>query len=162
MENTLFSLTEEYRALLDMATDPTVDEQALFDTMEAITGEISVKAAGYIAVMNNLQGRVDMYKAEADRLTGAAKTMENNIKRMKDRIKWAMEAMGTDKIETDYNIIKIQKNGGQAPLKITGEVPQSFKKVVLENDTDKIRKALKYEELPFAHLEERGTHLRIS
>lgn len=161
-EATLMSLTSDYMALLDMAQDPDVDEQTLLDTMEGITGEISVKAGGYVAVIDHLASKAAMYKMEAKRLNSAAKVMENNIDRMKDRIKYAMETMGTKAIETKYNRIIIKGNGGAQPLVITGEVPQSYKKIVLEDDKEKIRGDLASgKELDFAHLEERGTHLEI-
>lgn len=163
MSTSLINLTEEYKELLELVQDPEVDEQTLLDTMEAINGEISVKCGAYIAVMNYIKSRAELFKNEAKRLNEAAKAMENNIARMKERIKYAMEEMGVKSLESEYNTLKIVANGGVQPLKITGEVPDSYKKVILENDNDKIRKDLKDGiKLDFAQLEERGTHLRIS
>jgi len=103
-----------------------------------------------------------MYKMEAKRLNSAAKVIDNNITRMKERIKIAMETMGTKAIETKYNRIIIKGNGGAQPLVITGEVPQNYKKIILEDDKEKIRGDLASgKKLDFAHLEERGTHLEI-
>ena len=158
----LLELTGKYAELMSLALDPETDEQVLYDTMEAVEGEVGVKMGGYLAVINNLDARADMYDKEADRLKDASKVIKNNIARMKERIKYAMTLMKTKEIQTPYHVIKIVKNGGVEPLKITGEVPQNLKKVVLENDNEKIRKALKDgEKLTFAHLEERGTHLSI-
>lgn len=160
--STLMELSREYLELLEIAQDPEVDEQILIDTIAGISGEIEVKAGGYVAVMNHLEGRAAMYEKEAERLTGAAKAYRKNRDRIKERLKYAMEQMHLEKIETDYNVIKIQKNGGVQPMEITGVVPQNYKKVVLENDNEKIRKDLQAGvELTFAHLKERGTHLVI-
>ena len=66
-------------------------------------------------------------------------------------------------IKTEHFKLKICNNGGQLPMKVTGDVPNNFQKVILEPDNKKIREALeKGENLGFAHLEERGKHLRIS
>lgn len=163
MSTSLLNLAGEYQMLLEIAKDPETDEQTLIDTMEALTGEISAKAGGYVAVINTLQGRADTLKKESENLSNAAKVLENNIKRMKDRIKYTMEQMDVKTIESEFHTIKIVKNGGVEPLKITGDVPDNYKKVILENDNEKIRKDLKAGvKLEFAHLEERGTHLRIS
>lgn len=162
MNTTLFTLTEEYKMLLDMAEDPNNDPQTVMDTMDAITGEIAVKVENYIAVMNLLQSKLSLFREEAKRLTDGANFMENNIKNMKERIKGAMIDMNLDAIETQYHTIKIQGNGGVQPLKITGEVPDSYKKITYSDDTEKIRKDLKAgKKLSFAHLEDRGTHLSI-
>ena len=57
--------------------------------------------------------------------------------------------------------LKVQNNGGLAPLKITGDVPESMTKVIVEPDNDKIREYLKDNECEWAHLEERGKHIVI-
>ena len=74
----------------------------------------------------------------------------------------AMDAAGKDSIPAGEYTLKIAKNGGLQPMKIDGEVPDSFMKVIYEPDNSKIREALKNgENLGFAHLEERGRHLNI-
>ena len=81
---------------------------------------------------------------------------------MKDRLKSAMEEIGTKEIKTDLHRFKIVGNGGKLPLVIDGGVPESYKRVELVDDKEKIRKALESGEcLTFAHLEDRGTHLKI-
>ena len=164
MSESLMHLTGEYLELLDMAKDPDVDEKTLMDTLEAINGEISQKAGGYVAVIRHLEGRADMYQKEAERLLKAAEAYRNNGKRIKERIKYAMTQMDVTTIESDYCTIKIRKNGGVQPLKITGEVPKNYQKEKVEwvNDNEKIRKDLNAGvELAFAHLEERGSYLKI-
>ena len=162
--SSLMALTGEYLELLDMAKDPDVDEQTLMDTMEAISGEISQKAGGCVAVIRHLEGRADTYEKEAERLSKAAQAYRNNVKRIKERIKYAMTQMDVTTIESDYCTIKIRKNGGVQPLRITGEVPDNYKKqkVTYEPDNAKIRDDLNAGvELSFAHLEERGSYLKI-
>ena len=162
--SSLMNLSGEWRELLMMAEDPDVDEETLMDTMEAINGEIKIKAGGYVAVTRHLEGRADMYEKEAKRLLDAAKAYRNNSKRITERLKYAMVQMDMPVIESDYCTIKIVNNGGVQPLKITGTVPKNYLKEKVEwvNDTDKIRKDLGAGvELSFAHLEPRGTRLSI-
>lgn len=162
--SSLISLTGDYLELLDMAKDPDVDEQTLIDTMEAISGEISQKAGGCVAVIRHLEGRADTYEKEAQRLLNAAKAYRNNVDRIKERIKYVMAQMDVATIESDYCTIKIRKNGGVQPLKITGEVPKNYQKEKTEwvNDNEKIRQDLNAGvELSFAYLGERGSYLKI-
>lgn len=160
---TLLDLTGEYKELLEMMQDPDVDPELIDGSLEAVVGEISVKCDSYVAVMTNLESRSDLYKAEAKRLQAAAGVIDNNISRMKERLKYALESMGKTEIAGTYNKVKIVKNGGLAPLKITGQVPDCFTKITVEADNKRIREALADgQELDFAHLEERGTHLKIN
>ena len=73
-----------------------------------------------------------------------------------------MKQTGKTKFATDLFTFRIQKNGGKRALTIDGEVPEEYTRIVIENDTDKIRQALEQgEKLPFAHLEAQGESLRI-
>jgi uncharacterized small protein (DUF1192 family) len=164
--NTLYDLTQDYRNLLDLAGSMDEDEiQAFNDTLEAVLGEIEVKADGYAVVMAEIEGRINIVNKEIGRLEAIESALSNTRRRMIDRLKNAMEDIGKKEIKTDLHKFKIVKNGGKLPLSIDeGCVPEEYiKKVVVESpDKDKIRAALESGEvLPFASLGERGTHLKI-
>lgn len=161
--STLYQLTAEYEALLSLGdSDDPEDQRAFMDTLEGLTGEIEVKADSYAVVLAELKAQREKVKAEKERLGRIEKVIENNERRMKERIHDAMVAIGKDKIKTDLHTFAIQKNGGLQPLVVTGDVPDNFTKVIIEPDNEKIRKALADgQALDFAHLAERGTHLEI-
>lgn len=159
--STLFDLKEQFRALYELAIADD-DEQAFLDTLEALKGELEVKAGGYTHVIKQLE----MEAKECDNVIANFKAKkevrENHIKRMKEALMEAMDAAGVESIPAGEYTLKIAKNGGLQPLKIDGEVPDNYKKVIYEDDKDLIRKALNDgEELEFAHLEPRGRHLNI-
>mgnify|MGYP002514674598 CR=1 FL=1 len=93
-----------------MMEDPELDPQTLADTMEGIEGELEVKAESYAKVMKNLEADVSAIKAEIDRLSERKKTIENNIKRMKAALQYAMELTGKTKFKTPLFSFGIQKN----------------------------------------------------
>ena len=160
---TLYSLTQDYKNLLDLAGSAEPEEIETFnDTLEAVLGQIEVKADGYAAVMSEIEGRADIVAKEINRLKAIEDRLVATHKRMKDRLKSAMEELHTNEIKTDLHRFKIVKNGGKLPLVIDGGVPESFQRVEYVDDKEKIRKALESGEcLTFAHLEDRGTHLKI-
>lgn len=162
--DTLYSLSDEYVQLMDLAisTDPE-DEQAFADTLEGLMAVISTKMDDYAVVMTHLNGRSDLIQAEIDRLKAMQQTIDNHEKRMKAALLSVMkEKLNQRKITTDFHTFTVCKNGGKQPMEITGDVPDNYKRVVYETDTEKIRKELEAgATLPFAHLEERGEHLRI-
>ena len=158
---TLFDITAEYQALYELATDSECDEQIFQDTLESIMGELEVKSCGYVNVIKQLDMEAKQAKEVAQMFSDKAKVRENHIKRMKETLMTAMDSIGKDAIPAGAFTIKLQKNGGVQPLKITGDVPQNMTKVIVEPDTDKIREFLKDNECEWAHLEERGKHVVI-
>lgn len=161
---TLYEITNEYQTLLDYADGTELEDQKIFaDTLESIQGELSIKADGYAAVIAEIDASIKKFDEEIGRLTKRRDAMKNSVARMKEALFTAMKAMELDEVKTDFHKFKIVNNGGKRGLEITGDVPDNYKRVVYENDNEKIRTALEAgEELSFAHLKERGQHLRIS
>lgn len=164
--NTLYELTNDYKSLLDLAGSMDTDEIETFnDTLEAVLGEIEVKADGYAVVLAEIEGRINTVNREIGRLEAIESALSNTRRRMIDRLKTAMEDIGKKEIKTDLHRFKIVGNGGKQPLDINEScVPEEYLKTEVKQvpDKDKIRKALESGEcLTFAHLEDRGTHLKI-
>ena len=74
-------------------------------------------------------------KAESKRLAESAKVYENRIKKLKANLFDSMKNVGKLKFSTDLFNFSIVQNGGKCPLKIDGEVPEEYKKTILEDDT---------------------------
>ena len=158
---TLFDIGEDLKDLYLMAGDPDADPQTIQDSIDSVMGMLEVKSGGYVNVIKQLEMEAKQAKDVAQMFADKAKVRENNIKRMKEALKTVMEQTGQEQISAGDFTIKLQKNGGVQPLKITGEVPQNMTKVIVEPDTDKIRDFLKENECEWAHLEERGKHIVI-
>ena len=163
----LYELTADLQALMDFGYTEE-DQEAFIDTLEGIMGGIQDKADGYCAVIDRFSSNVAMIKMEEERLKARREAIENRVARMKDALKATLEAMeegGMDKpeIKTAFHTIKLAGNGGKQPMKVENEqVPDNYKRVVLEIDKEKIRKDLEAgKELPFARLEPRGRHVSI-
>ena len=158
----LFEIVNEFEELYELATDPEVDSEVWETTLEALTGELEVKSAGYVNVIKQLEMEAKQAKEIAKQFADKQKTRENHIKQMKDALLYAMQNTGMDKVEAGNFTIKIQNNGGVQPLVIDGAVPDSYNKLIIEPDNDLIRKTLEEgKELDFAHLEPRGKHIVI-
>lgn len=158
----IYELTGNYDYLLNILYDEDIDEQAILDTLESIEGDIEDKADGYAKIIKELETQSKARKEESKRLAESAKTFDNKIKILKSNLFNCMKITGKTKFTTNLFSFSIAKNGGKQALTIDGEVPEEYTKIVIENDTDKIRLALENgQELPFARLEPRGESLRI-
>ena len=123
---TLYELTNDYMNLLELAEDPDIDEQAFMDTLEGIEGALEDKAEGYAKVIRTLEGDAAACDAESKRLRNKKQTIENNIKRMKTVLQYAMEITGKTKFKTALFSFGIQKNPASVVIDHAGMVPASY------------------------------------
>ena len=162
---TLYELSDDYMNLLTMAEDPDIDPEAFADTLAGIEGAIEDKADGYAKVIRTLEGDAVACDAEAKRLRNKKQIIENNIKRMKQALQYAMEATGKTKFKTALFSFGIQKNPA-AVVMDEGYIENIPERFLIPQDPviDKkaIKEALKAgEDLEgIAHLEQ-GASLRI-
>ena len=68
MGQSLYELTEEWAAVKDMLYDDETDEQVIFDTLEAIEGEIEDKADKYAIILRTIYGDIENIKKEEARM----------------------------------------------------------------------------------------------
>lgn len=128
--SSLYEITADYIQISNMMEDPELDPQTLADTMEGIEGELEDKADNYARVMKNMEADLNGIKAEIERLSTRKKTIENNIKRMKEALQFSMETTGKTKFKTELFSFGIRKN---APAVVMDEpyienVPERFLK----------------------------------
>ena len=161
MSQTLFEIVDDYQNLYELATDPDTDPEVFNDTLEAIKGALEVKSSGYVNVIKQLEMEAKQADEVSEMFKAKAEVRKNNIKRMKEMLKSALEATNQESLTAGAYTIKLQKNGGVQPLVIDGDVPQNMMKVIVEPDNAKIREYLKGHSCEWAHLEERGKHIVI-
>jgi hypothetical protein len=161
MSQTLFEIVDDYQNLYELATDPDTDPEVFNDTLEAIKGALEVKSCGYVNVIKQLEMEAKQADEVSEMFKAKAEVRKNNIKRMKEMLKSALETTNQESLTAGAYTIKLQKNGGVQPLVIDGDVPQNMTKVIVEPDNAKIREYLKDHSCEWAHLEERGKHIVI-
>lgn len=158
--SSLYELTADYEALLALAEDPDIDEDAFRDTLDGIAGAIEDKAENYAKVIRMLEGDAAACDAESKRLRGKKTTIENNIKRMKSALQYSMEVTGKRKFKTALFSFNIQKNPASVVIDeaYVENIPEKF---LVYKDPDVNKKALKdainagdKDAMSIAHLEQ--------
>ena len=165
---TLYELTSEYQELLLMAEDPDINPETISDTLEGLEGELEIKAEGYCKVIRQLEADMEAFETEKMHYEARAIACKKSIERMKNSLKYAMDITDKKSIDAGLFTLKVQANGGKQKLTLDVEpeaLPVAYQKVKVEADTEAIRGALQKlkagQTVPWAHLEERGTHLVI-
>lgn len=81
------------------------NEGVLDDLLEARltenSEELAAKMDGYAGFIAYLKGQVEYLKSEAEAYTSRAKTLTNSIEGMRERMLYAMQATGNDKLKTE-------------------------------------------------------------
>lgn len=162
---TMYELTSDYNEVLELASNPEIDPQAITDTLEAINAEIEIKAENTAKVMRELEEMAAALKAEEQRLSSRRRGIENNVERIKTGLYEAMKTTGKTKFKTPLFSFAITKNGGKIPVIVdveTADLPDELVTITEKPNLDAIRDYIEQNgECKYAHLGERGESLRI-
>ncbi|MCU6720799.1 siphovirus Gp157 family protein [Porcipelethomonas ammoniilytica] len=160
--STMYELTDNFMAVLEMASDPEIPPEAIADTLEGIEGEIELKAQSYAIIIKELEGEAVKLKTEETRLLSKRKSLENNIKRIKDNLFNAMKITGKEKFKTDLFSFGIQKSPAKLVIDDSSLIPEKYYvEQAPKLDEQRLKSDLKSGiECEYAHLEQ-GEHVRI-
>lgn len=161
--STLFEITDEFERLYQMAIDEELSDEAFDGTFEMIMADLEVKAGGYSSVIKQIEMEADKAEELEKEFKRKKEVRQRRAKAMKEAIKYAMEVANVKELNAGKFTIKLKKNGGLEPLVIDQPeaVPDNMKIIKVENDNKLIREHLKDHQEPWAHLEERGSHIEI-
>jgi hypothetical protein len=148
-----------------MLEDPEIEDQIVLDTLEGIDYELEIKAENYAKIIRELEGTVEIIKAEKKRLSDKQSKLEANVKKLKDNLQEAMITTGKTKFKTDLFSFSIQKNGGALPVIVdvdTADLPDELVLIAEKPDLKAIGEYLKtHPDTKYAHYGDRGESLRI-
>lgn len=161
----LFQLATEYRAAAERLHDLDLDEQTLADTLEAMSGEIEVKARNVAFVIRNCEALAAQMKQAEEAMAARRKAVENRAARIKNYLQTNMEGCGFSKIECPEFKIAIRQNPPAVVIDAEGQIPCNFyaypEAPPPRPDKAAIKEAIKAgQEVPGAHLET-STRLEI-
>lgn len=152
---TLYELTEEYRQLLEMMEDDSVDPEILQDTLEGVDGEIEAKADNCAKLIRELNGVASVINEEIERLKARKDVISNNADRVKKYLEKAMIDTGKRKFKTALFGFNIQKNPASVVVDQEDKIPEEYW-IKQDPKLNKalLKKWLKDNPEDFAHLEQ--------
>lgn len=120
----LYELTNNYKTVLDMADE--LDEQTLIDTLESIKEPLEEKVDNTAKLVKSMENDVKAFKEEETRLKQRRQTIENNIKRIKERLQYDLESNDLDKIEGATFKVAIQNNPVSVKILDEKMIPKGY------------------------------------
>ena len=128
----LYEIANDYLALMQAIENDEIPEEAISDTLEAVKGEIEVKADNIGCLLKNIEADINAIKAEEERLAERRKTKMKAYDRLKEYLSNTLQGVGIDKVETARNVISFRKSES---VEVNEDV---FTKWALENREDLI------------------------
>ena len=119
----LYELSSAYQQIQSMIED---GQEGLSDTLESLNDAIEDKAVGYAKVMKNLDAQAKAIKDEEERLADRRKSLESNVKRLKESLEQSMINVNMKKIKTELFSFNIQKNPPSLDVVNEKEIPESY------------------------------------
>lgn len=119
----LYDLSTKYQQIQTMIED---GQEGLSDTLESLNDAIEDKAVGYAKVIRNLEAQANAIKDEEKRLAERRKSLENNIKRLKESLQEAMISSDMKRIKTELFSFNIQKNPPSVFVRSEHAIPKNY------------------------------------
>lgn len=124
--STMYELTADYLAVLAMATDGETPPDAVADTLEAIGGEIELKAENSAVIMQEINAEAAKLDAEIKRLTARKKSLETNADAIKQRVFDTMKSTKKEKFKTTLFSFSIKKNPPKLVIDDETKIPKKY------------------------------------
>lgn len=128
MSMSLFSLTEQYRSLLALADSETdIPEQVLADTLEALGGELEVKAQNVARFVANQEAFAEAVENAAAVMAERAKRLRNRCTYLRQYLLTNMLAADMKKVETPELVLAVKKTPAAVVVFDEAAVPDTYK-----------------------------------
>ena len=154
--SSLFNLTDSYLKVKRMEEEG-ADTEMIIDTLNAIESAIEDKAENYHGFIRQLEGEIQTINTEQKRLADLKRSKVNLIDRLKQNLIAALEATGSERIQTDTVIVSLRNNACTLDIQDESNIPMEFVEEVVERKIDK-RALLQY----VKENEVEGIHLKRS
>lgn len=155
----LFLLANEYREAAARLADLDMDPQTVADTLEAMSGDLEVKAQNVGFMVRSLEADAAAVKQWAKDAQERAKTLEGRAESLRDYLRRCMEATGIQKIEGPGITLSFRKSSAvivDEPGLIPAEFMRTPEPPPAAPDKKAIADAIKAgREVPGAHVEQR-------
>lgn len=106
----LYEIAQEYLSFMEAIENEEIPEEAIADTLEAIEGEIEIKADNIACILKSLEAEATALKAEETKLAERRKAKERTHDRLKQYLSDTLQTIGLYKMESARNKISFRKS----------------------------------------------------
>lgn len=122
--STIYEITDDVLALMQMMEEDS-DNEVIKDTLEALNGELDIKAESYCKVIAEFKAKEAALISAIESLTQKKQSVSGNIDRLKIALFGAMKATGKEKIKGDLFYLYI-KNNAESLDSVPEKLPEKY------------------------------------
>jgi len=134
------------RSLVDIVSDIalaphdiSINEEDVMQRVDELYVELHKKEDGIYWFYRNVEGQIELFKEQIDKLKKYTKTLKNAQERIKGLVIGAHQTIGELPEHTEFNPIKISKSAGAVDVIEEGVIPREYFIEVTETRLDKKR-----------------------
>lgn len=96
----LYEISEAYLNIQALLSDPEYENnESVLEALDKIEDDFDKKVEQTVFIMRNLEAEIDPIEAEIKRLQAMKKSRQNNVERIKERLKTNFKATGLNKVQ---------------------------------------------------------------
>jgi hypothetical protein len=123
---TLYELALAYRNDAEKLADLDLPPEAIEDTLEAMAGDLEVKAQNTIMLARNLEATAAAIKEAEAQMAARRKSLESRAARIRDWVLANMMVAGVQKIECPHFRLAVRDNPAAVEIYEPGLIPAEF------------------------------------
>lgn len=126
MSISLYDLSQQYRAGLAQLEDLDLPAQTVADTLEGMTGDLSVKAQNVVGFSRGLHAQAAAKREAAKAMMESADRIEKRAKYLESYTLTCMQAANIQKIECPWFTLSIAKNPAAVVIEDEALIPVAY------------------------------------
>lgn len=123
----LYQLVEQYRSLEALDASEDLPLEVIQDTLEGLTGELTVKATNVARYILNCESMAEAIDLAATQMKGRANRMRNRAVSIREYLRNNMQGAGITKIEAVEFVLSLKKNPPAVIVDDESKVPADYK-----------------------------------
>lgn len=128
MSTPVYQIVAQLRELGELADTEEIDATVIRDTLEALEGELEVKATNIAKLTRNLDYTAQAIRDAAAKMLERAERVERRAESIRAYLLWAMQAADIKSIECPEFKIRRQNNPPSVIVEDWHALPDAFKK----------------------------------
>ena len=122
----LYTIADQYLADLQKLQEMDLDDQTLTDTLEAMSGDLELKATNVAMFVRNLEAGAEAIKAAEKAMADRRKALEGKAERIREYLLSNMLRTGITKIECPYFALSVRKNPPAVEVLDQAMIPDEY------------------------------------
>jgi hypothetical protein len=123
----LYQLVEQYRSLEALDASDDLPLEVIQDTLEGLTGELTVKATNVAKFVLNLEAMATAVETASKQMKARAARIQRKADSIREYLRVNMQGAGITKIEAIEFVLSLKKNPPSVIIDDEAQIPEGFK-----------------------------------